>query len=493
MAAPRLHRYRQIAGLGLSAAVCGLAACGPSKGTGGDVDPQPCTSDEDCPGQRACIPAPDGGGGMCEPSDGPGTDGSTDAGDEGGGDGDGDGDGEAITDIDVLFVVDNTGSMGDEQGGLATAVEDFVERLDASTLSYRIGFTTSDMGNVECAGTSPEGGRMRTEACTVRADEFTWPKLNPTVMAYDVACASGCPESVGNAIAIEATTTHEDAVPAPRPWIERIDGETNVSGATMAEAAACIAPQGVDGCGFESQLDGMARAVERMIEPIDLQYGFWRPEAALVVVIVTDEADCSANPAHQAMVFDRNLDDAAKVFWEDPTSSVPTSAICWNAGTSCLGGDPIAGYDDCRPADWDVIGDATADPEAAVLFPVSRYVDGLASLVATREAAGARAEIFVEVVAGVPEGYATRTSELVYAESEDDSQSRNFGIDWGCQGLSADAELQTAVPPVRLRTFAEAMALGVRADERNVSSMCEADFDGGLDRLLDRIEAFGND
>ena len=54
----------------------------------------------------------------------------------------------------------------------------------------------------------------------------------------------------------------------PRPWLERVGDETNVrlSGEPfddMAAAVRCMAPQGVDGCGFESQLESQYKVIAR--------------------------------------------------------------------------------------------------------------------------------------------------------------------------------------------------------------------------------------
>jgi hypothetical protein len=46
--------------------------------------------------------------------------------------------------VDVLFVVDSTGSMAEEQAGLAAAAASFVGVLDGLALSYQLGVVTTD-------------------------------------------------------------------------------------------------------------------------------------------------------------------------------------------------------------------------------------------------------------------------------------------------------------------------------------------------------------
>ncbi|MEM6992898.1 MAG: hypothetical protein AAF721_20450, partial [Myxococcota bacterium] len=59
--------------------------------------------------------------------------------------------------LDVLFVVDNSATMGEPQGRLAASMDSFVARLDNEGLDYRIAVTTTDVGNPWCSGTTPEG------------------------------------------------------------------------------------------------------------------------------------------------------------------------------------------------------------------------------------------------------------------------------------------------------------------------------------------------
>jgi hypothetical protein len=65
-------------------------------------------------------------------------------------------------DVDVLFVIDNSGSMAQEQNALALAFGSFVEVLERPEIvaNYRIGFTTTDDGNPWCEDTTPEAGTL---------------------------------------------------------------------------------------------------------------------------------------------------------------------------------------------------------------------------------------------------------------------------------------------------------------------------------------------
>ena len=70
--------------------------------------------------------------------------------------------------VDVLFVVDNSGSMGDEQGTLSASFASFIDVLESQQVgaNYRIGVTTTD-------GT----GSIRATSCRSRLPEFIFRRV----------------------------------------------------------------------------------------------------------------------------------------------------------------------------------------------------------------------------------------------------------------------------------------------------------------------------
>ena len=180
---------------------------------------------------------------------------------------------EVNKDVDVLFVIDNSGSMAQEQVTLGENFANFISVLEADGVeaNYRIGVTTTDNGNNLCAtsginDTTPEGGSIRATSCTTRAIEFEWPHSGPTVQAYDEACArcARLASATASPSRRASRPRHETKV---RPWIESIEGQTNVllnePYDDMVQAFQCFGPQGVDGCGFESQLESQYKALAR--------------------------------------------------------------------------------------------------------------------------------------------------------------------------------------------------------------------------------------
>ncbi len=197
-------------------------------------------------------------------------------------------------DIDILFVVDDSGSMLEEQTALAAAFPEFVAmlgRIDGGVPNIHLGVVSTNVGTGGepiggCStATEPDGddGALLTGQCAGITDRFL----------SDLA---------------------------------RPDGtrEVNYTG-TLAEQFSCITALGVSGCGYEQPLEAMRRALSP-----GRNLGFLRPNAALAVVFVGDEDDCSASDP--ALFGDPNAGP------ESPLGP-RTSFRCFEFGTVC---DPDA-------------------------------------------------------------------------------------------------------------------------------------------------------
>ncbi|PRQ06651.1 hypothetical protein [Enhygromyxa salina] len=408
------------------------------------------------------------------PGDG---DGSSDS--DGGGDGDGDqeppvpisidGDG-CQAGLDILLILDNSGSMGKKQALLAGALFDpLLSSLELDGLDWRLAVTTTDIGgNPWCVpnGNPPEDGHFQLRSCNEHLDDFVF---NGETDARDIACNDICAYPPGKIHTLE-TTTADDPQPASRPWLERIGGKSNLSmDLDPVAAALCLVPQGINGCGYEQPLEAMAAALELATTPGNAESGFLRDEAGLLVVIVTDEADCSF--ADESIF----LPEGERTFWSDPNDAFPTSAVCWNAGVSCTG-DP-SGYDDCVAADFDVHGSPTA-PALAVLRPVAGYIDVLRQIEQQKRALDPGADVSVLVISGVG-----TDGELHYGTAAgDEAFEYSFGIGPGCEAAAVGGgESVQAVPPVRLREVGEAMS------SEALASICASSYFDALSGVYDRL------
>ena len=180
-------------------------------------------------------------------------------------------------DIDILFVIDNSASTLDKQTVFAANFPRFVQALDAFPTgrpNVHVGVITTTVdigvqigGDTACHPASGDDGRLQT---------------TPRV----AGCAPPSDAFISD-VAVDAGTRR-----------------VNYPGGDLAATLSCIAQVGTKGCGFESPLEAIKRALDGR-HPENA--GFLRPGAFLAVVVLTDEDDCSARdpalftlPADQA-------------------------------------------------------------------------------------------------------------------------------------------------------------------------------------------------
>lgn len=167
-------------------------------------------------------------------------------------------------DIDILFVIDNSASTTDKQTIFAQNFPKFVDALDAFPTgrpNLHIGVVTSTV-DIGAQGFAP--------GCPS-------PAPNDNGLLQNTPRVSGCPTPSGRFISD----------------VKNGSGGRTVNYDTTAGLAAvfsCIAQVGATGCGFESDLEAMKRALDGT-RPENA--GFIRPGAFLAVVILTDEDDAS--------------------------------------------------------------------------------------------------------------------------------------------------------------------------------------------------------
>ncbi len=300
---------------------------------------------------------------------------------------------EPIKDVDVLFMVDNSGSMEQEQINLAQNFPVLIEKIEAAQMDYRVGVISSDLG----------------------AGDYGHPS---------------CEVSGGDAGALETTPRISGCQPPTDPWIQKVDGKTNVPGDDVSAAFACIAKLGIGGCGFESQLEAVYQALET-------NPGFLRAAAALVVVYITDEDDCSA--------VDPTLFDPANQEIDGPLGPL-TSFRCFEHGIVCdEEGRELGVRNNCEPG-------------GAYLHPVSRYINQLKAL----KPGG---QVLVSAIAGSVEPV-------------------EVGLDGNNPTLKPSCKTANgfAVPGIRLNELVSAFG-----DRGLYTSICEGNFEPAMSKLADLV------
>jgi hypothetical protein len=381
--------------------------------------------------------------------------------------------------VDVLFVIDDSGSMGEIQARLASSVAGFVDALEDAEANYRIAITTTDNGNYACRGPEhqPVGGNFVFSSCRSRLGDF----VSGEGVDASGACESVCPAQWSEIVS-KPTTIRGDPTPRSRPWIEKVAGESNLpDGLDVVTALECLLPQGTGGCEFESPLESMYLSLRRANHNGEDELGFIRDSAILAIVFVTDETDCSSHTDGEAIFWPEDL-GGTRVFWSLPDQQTsPTSAVCWNAGVRCTPDDAML-YESCTPQNWDAAGHPLPDDRAeeAALRPVSRYVDLVNAIEENKQALDPSQEVVVAAIAGVPRGYPD--VPLTYAkggaEHDPESFQAQFGIAPGCASGGV-----RAVPPVRLAAFADAFVV----EDAMLFSICEPSHAAAFEAIANAV------
>lgn len=377
--------------------------------------------------------------------------------------------------VDVVFVVDNSRTMGPDQRKLASAVDGLMDQLEQIQLAEDLYFdlnlmvTTTDFGNPLCAafrppGYSPAQGEPVSSSCTSRLDDFTGLGGSPM---FPEACTDECP------VAVEPDD----------PFVHVVGPEDNVPGGSAREALRCLLPQGLVGCGYESTLETMLQALDPAAAWNGGDEPFLRPGADLALVLLTDESDCSID--------DLSVMENAAYHNVDPDSGLaaPSSALCWNAGVACDGPDPGGFYESC------VLSVATP------LHGVERYTQYLVD-----ELGGLQGkDVMMVAITGVPEvvAHAERppfepieggVDDLVIRDWIDgswpagdivpdewamgiDAADKTFalGVGPGCTGMDGVGGYSQGQPPLRIQAVCEALD-DPTSPRCCMESVCELDY-----------------
>jgi hypothetical protein len=155
--------------------------------------------------------------------------------------------------VDMLFVIDDSKSMAEEQDRLTAAFEEMLrplQELPAGAPSLHIGVISTDVGapNV-CTGNGGKRGELqRPSACTQMHEAFLSQETDAGGVEH-----------------------------------QNFDGDIDV-------AFKCMASLGDAGCGIEQPLQALRLALDPENHAND---NFFREDAVLAIVFLTDEDDCS--------------------------------------------------------------------------------------------------------------------------------------------------------------------------------------------------------
>ena len=253
--------------------------------------------------------------------------------------------------LDLLFMIDDSLSMSEEQANLARNFPRLIDALGGMAGGFpdlHLGVVSSDMG----AGNSTYSGACGTpggDRGVLQVRDGCG--LDPAHGHYLIAPADGSP--------------------------------TNFSG-DIADVFACLASLGTSGCGFEHQLQSVRLALSGFVVENN---GFLRPDAHLAVVYITDEDDCSA-PADSTM-------------FSGSTPGVDMSLRCSIAGHLCSGSPPPVAEFSTPLANCSAAPDGGGE-----LIPVQTFVDEMHRL--------RTQSVSVSVIGGWPDDVAAANYAIGY-------------------------------------------------------------------------------
>jgi len=228
--------------------------------------------------------------------------------------------------LDLLFMIDDSPSMSEEQANLARnfpRLIDALKKLPAGFPDLHLGVLSSDMG----AGAATLAG-----SCGISLGDRG---------VLQVRSGCGLDPSKG------------------RYLISQNGGTQNNFEGDIANVFACMANLGTNGCGFEHQLQSVRMALSGFVAD---NAGFLRSDAHLAVVYITDEDDCSA-PANSTL------------FESLSYNGQDSSLRCSLAGHLCDGKAPPAAVFSTP------LAHCSAAPDGGgKLIPVSTFVDEMKQL-----------------------------------------------------------------------------------------------------------------
>ena len=422
-------------------------------------------------------------------------------------------------DVDLLFVIDNSGSMAEEQKNLVDNFPKLVDALKSTKLgdklpNVRLGVVSTDLG---------AGNLYSDSSCHVGGDGG---KLTNT------AKKTGC------------------TAPSDK-WIEykEVDGQiqTNIVGAgdpiaKVKAAFSCIAELGDTGCGFEQTLLSAKQALDpvKRVNPGFLRNDdpccgtagkpkctgtaksklpncqkAEREDAMLALVFITDEDDCSAS--------NDTLFDGSQQGLNDPLGPL-TSFRCFEFGVQCT----CPGKAKC---DRFTQGIRTGcKPGGQYLHNVNNFISFFRNLKKKPDTAGGACAGVVDDDRVIMAAIAGPTGDYVTIESngkETTSALKRGKVEVGMQGqypslkpactINIGGKDNDAAPGVRIRTLVHAFAKKLNAKEKaanqkiianpqstetftpffkddtgnwreqNFTTICSSDFSPALKRLGERI------
>ncbi|MGE0870785.1 MAG: hypothetical protein AB7P03_19620 [Kofleriaceae bacterium] len=331
--------------------------------------------------------------------------------------------------LDVLFVVDDSSGMLSKQQKLAAGIWELFERLEA--------FNGDGLPDLHVGVISSDVGTRGTDG--ISAGSIGTPGMG------------GC---IGSGKAGILQTTGAPVLGTFITDTREPDGSrrTNYTG-ELADVVGQMVMLGEGGCGFEQPLQAMRLALDGNVE----NAGFLRSDAALAVVFITDEDDCSI--AH------------ASLLGSDPALGPLQSFRCTRFGVTCDDGGET-------PDEMNELGAKSgcrSNANSPFLVDVGTYVGFLKSL---------KSDPSLIVVAGL---FGDTSPVHVEARVPTGSSSSIPALAHSCSVMGSQG-VEVADPGIRLKTLFDGFP-----GHQAVHSICRGDFGDALYEIANLITVVAPD
>jgi hypothetical protein len=374
-----------------------------------------------------------------------------------------------VSDVDLLFMIDNSGSMASEQLKIAKELprlvqvlvsgdrcaggnEDNCELTDQTEPKRRftavkrlhLGVVSSNMGGMD----NPAGTQAAIKSCQGLGDDGVL--LHSTEVA-ETGVIAGRQEFQDYEQGEVVLEPQPDCALGEQPDYQEFDVANMDDPQEVADKFRCVASLGVRGCPFEQQLEAVWKALAPS-EGDGPNYeflggnghgedtDFLRADAILAIIQVTDEEDCSITT------------DGKVLFEQGDAADEKYGEINMRCGTYA--------------------------EDTSYIHPTSRYIEGLTSLKADNPD-----RIIYAAIVGIPKDAFGKTPEeiLELPDMQFAEDPLNPGFPrTSCTGMT-NGKIDRAYPPRRLVEVAGGF------QEAVVYSICEDDYAPALDTLIGKI------
>lgn len=220
--------------------------------------------------------------------------------------------------IDFLFVIDNSGSMGDEQQNLVNSFPGFMQTIQSTLMAQNFHLLVTDTDAESLSFTSvfvtPDGATCEPAPQCCLGACFGGNVSPPPAACNGTPCAdivrpTGCDVTLG-AGKDEDFAQNDCGISTGARYM--VDSQPDLPG-----TFECVALFGAGGDGNERPMEAMTQAIGPLSQAGGCNEGFVRDDAILVVTFITDEAETGSmgDPAswRQAVVDAKNGDENAAV------------------------------------------------------------------------------------------------------------------------------------------------------------------------------------